>query len=141
VCNGKEEFDMSALQLAGALIIAMIIAALISAGVYSIRKGISTLPRAEELGQEPVWHKQPNILLGINNIVFALLVGLVASSSVIASVRLFLFILSALVFLVSVFLVIRTANVTMRAARNLRERQRREQGNRNPGRPQGSPLQ
>lgn len=119
---------MSALQLAGTLIIAIIAFALIGAGAYSIRKGINTLPRAETLGQEPVWHKQPNILLGINNIVFALLVGLVASSSVIASARLFLFILIALVFLVSVFLVIRTANVTMQAARNLRERQRRERG-------------
>ena len=136
---------MSALELAGALIIAMIVFALIGAGAYSIRKGINTLPRAETLGQEPVWHKQPDILLGINNIIFALLVGLVASSSVIASARLFLFILIVLVFLVSVFLVIRTANVTMQAARNLRERQRRERGDHNsdhnPGRPQGSPLQ
>ena len=140
---------MSALQLAGALIIAIIVFALIGAGAYSIRKGINALPRAETLGQEPVWHKQPNILLGINNIVFALLLGLVASSSMVASARLFLFILIVLVFLVSVFLVIRTANVTMQAARNLRERQRRERGDHNPdhnsdhnpGRPQGSPLQ
>lgn len=113
---------MNALQLAGTLVIAIIVFALIGAGAYSIRKGINTLPQAETLGQEPIWHKQPNILLGINNIIFALLVGLVASSSVLSAVRLPLFILVALIFLISIFLVIRTANVTMQAARNLRGR-------------------
>jgi hypothetical protein len=114
---------MNGLQLIGTFLIIIVMLALIGLGTYHIRKGVKTLPHAETLGQEPTWHKQPNILLGISNIIFALLVCLVAFLSIFPSARLLLFILIGLTFLASLFLVMRTASVTMQAARNLRERQ------------------
>lgn len=126
VCYDVEEgiLFMSGLQIAGITILLLIILALIAVGAYNIGKGLRALPQAEALGQEPVWHKQPNILLGINNIAFAVLVCLVALLSVVAAPgRVVLLILIVITFLLSIFLVIRTANSAFNAAKKLREKQ------------------
>lgn len=116
---------MSGLQLAGIIIIVIVMLALIGIGIYNIRKGLQILPQAETLGQEPTWHRQPNILLGISNIAFAILVGLVAlfSANINATGRIIIIILMVLVFLFSAFLVIRTALSALKAVKNLRDRQ------------------
>src|SRR5260370_37854526 len=69
---------MSGLQLAGITIVVIVILALVGIGIYNIRRGLQILPEAGRLGQEPIWHSQPNILLGTSNIAFAILIGLVA---------------------------------------------------------------
>lgn len=116
---------MSGSQLAGITIVVIVILALIGVGVYNIRRGLQILPEAEKLGQEPIWHRQPNILLGISNIAFAILIGLVAllSTNPDPPGRNIIFTLMVLVFLFSAFLVIRTALSALKAIKNLREKQ------------------
>ena len=116
---------MSGLQLAGATIVVIVMLALIGIGIYNIRRGLQILPEAERLGQEPIWHKQPNILLGISNIAFAILIGLVAllGTNPNAITRNIILTLMVLVFLFSAFLVIRTALSALQAVKNLREKQ------------------
>jgi amino acid transporter len=116
---------MSGLQLAGITIVVIVILALIGVGIYNIRRGLQILPEAEKLGQEPIWHKQPNILLGISNIAFAILIGLVTllSTNPDPMTRNIIIALIVLVFLFSAFLVIRTALSALQAVKNLREKQ------------------
>jgi len=116
---------MSGLQLAGITIVVIVILALIGVGVYNIRRGLQILPEAERLGQEPIWHRQPNILLGISNIAFAILIGLVTllGTNPGAIARNIIFTLIVLVFLFSAYLVIRTALSALQAVKNLREKQ------------------
>lgn len=116
---------MSGLQLAGITIVVIVMLALIGVGIYNIRRGLQILPEAEKLGQEPIWHRQPNILLGISNIAFAILIGLVAllSTNLSTIARNIVFTLIVLVFLFSAFLVIRTALSALQAVKNLREKQ------------------
>jgi flagellar basal body-associated protein FliL len=123
--TGKEGVIMSGLQLAGITIVIIVILALVGVGIYNIRRGLQILPKAERLGQEPIWHKQPNILLGTSNIAFAVLIGLVALLSTNPDViaRNIIIILMVLMFLFSVFLVIRTALSALQAVKNLREKQ------------------
>ena len=115
---------MSGLQLAGITIVVIVILALIGVGIYNIRRGLQILPEAETVGQEPIWHRQPNILLGISNIAFAILIGLVAllGSGTSSIGRNIIVILMVLVFLFSAFLVIRTALSALKAVKNLREK-------------------
>ena len=116
---------MSGLQLAGITIIVIVMLALVGIGIYNIRRGLQILPQAERLGQEPIWHRQPNILLGISNIAFAILIGLVAllGTNPDPLVRNIIITLMVLVFLFSAFLVIRTALSALQAVKNLREKQ------------------
>jgi quinol-cytochrome oxidoreductase complex cytochrome b subunit len=116
---------MSGLQLAGITIVVIVILALIGVGIYNIRRGLQILPEAERLGQESIWHRQPNILLGISNIAFAILIGLVAllGTNPGSVARNIIFTLMVLVFLFSAFLVIRTALSALRTVKNLREKQ------------------
>lgn len=116
---------MTGLQLAGITIVVIVMLALIGIGIYNIRRGLQILPEAETLGQEQIWHRQPNILLGISNIAFGILIGLVAllGTSTSATDRIIILILMALVFLLSIFLVIRTGLSALKAVRNLREKQ------------------
>ncbi|MBO0778879.1 MAG: hypothetical protein J2P37_08640 [Ktedonobacteraceae bacterium] len=113
---------MSGPLLAGGVVLVAIVLALVGVGIYNIRSGIKALPRAEELGQEPVWHKQPNILLGFTNIIFALLVGLAALLGAFPDLRLLWFILLGLLLLLSIFLVARTIRAASAAARKLRQK-------------------
>lgn len=116
---------MSGLQLAGITIVVIVMLALIGIGIYNIRRGLQILPEAERLGQEPIWHKQPNVLLGISNIAFAILIGLVSllGANPNAITRNIILTLMVLVFLFSAFLVIRTALSALQAVKNLREKQ------------------
>jgi hypothetical membrane protein len=114
---------MSGLQLAGITIVLVVMLALIGVGVYNMRRGLQLLPEAERLGQEPVWHRQPNVLLGLSNIAFAVLIGLVALLGIGSADRYIVLVLMVLVFLLSAFLVIRTALSTLKAVKNLREKQ------------------
>jgi amino acid transporter len=116
---------MSGLQLAGMTIVVIVVLALVGIGVYNVRRGLQVLPTAETLGQEPVWHKQPNILLGISNIAFAALIALVAllSANTNSTGRAVILTLIVIVFLFSIFLVIRTAISALGAVKKLREKQ------------------
>lgn len=116
---------MSGLQLAGITIVVIVILALVGVGIYNIRRGLQILPEAERLGQQPLWHRQPNILLGTSNIAFAILIGLVAllGTNPNATARNIIFTLMVLMFLFSAFLVIRTAFSALQAVKNLREKQ------------------
>jgi hypothetical protein len=114
---------MSGLQLTGITIVFVVMLALISVGVYNIHRGLALLPEAERLGQDPVWHRQPNVLLGISNIAFAILIGLAALFGTGAADRNVMLVLIVLVFLFSVFLVIRTALSALKAIKNLHEKQ------------------
>jgi hypothetical protein len=114
---------MSGLELTGITIVFVVILALIGVGIYNIYRGLQLLPQAERLGQEPVWHRQPNVLLGISNIAFAILIGLATLLGTGAANRNIMLILIALVFLTSIFLVVRTALSAMQAIKNLREKQ------------------
>jgi amino acid transporter len=116
---------MTGLQLAGITIVVIVMLALIGIGIYNIRRGLQILPEAATLGQEPLWHRQPNILLGISNIAFAILIGLVAllGTTTNSTGRTIIFILMVLVFLFSAFLVIRTALSALRAVKNLQNKQ------------------
>ncbi len=116
---------MNGLQLAGIFLVVIFIIALAGIGIYNIRKGVQVLPNAQALGQEPVWHKQPNILLGLSNICFAVLVALATLLSISTSStgRGVMIVLTVVVFLLSVLLVARTAQSALNAVKKLREKQ------------------
>src|SRR5689334_19167334 len=116
---------MRGLQLAGITIVVIVILALVGVGVYNIRRGLQILPEDERLGQEPIWHRQPTILVGISSIEFAILIGLVAllGTNPNSIARNIIFTLIVLVFLFSAFLVIRTALSALRAVKKLHEKQ------------------
>jgi hypothetical protein len=113
------------LQIAGIIII-IVMGVMIGLGAYNIVKGIKMLPQAEILGQEPVWHKQPNILLGISNVIFGIMIALVGLVILATgtTARIIIFILIAITFLLSMAIVIRTVTSTMNAVRNLSQRQK-----------------
>jgi hypothetical protein len=120
---------MDRLELAGIIFLALLVLALVAVGIYNIRSGLKVLPNAEEVGQEPVWHKQTTILFGINNMVFALLLLLlllltIAPGSFKTGVVILIFITIAL----SILLVARSIFFALRAARkiaqNLREKKK-----------------
>lgn len=113
---------MNGLLLSGIVVLALILLALLGFGFINIRTGLKALPRAEELGQEAVWHKQPNILLGINNFIFALLIGTGVLLSQLPDQRFLLLVLLGILLLLSVFLVIRTMQTASAAANRLRQR-------------------
>lgn len=99
-------------------------AILILVGSFSVRTGVRALPNARDLGQESVWHKQPNILFGLNNFTFALLLGMVllfllitdeSMKGIVAGIGMCLLILS-------IFLVIRSILYSLRAAKALKNK-------------------
>src|SRR5260370_11134964 len=120
---------INGLLLAGILLLAIIILALISVGIYNIRTGLENLSNAEALGLEPLWHKQPGILFGINNIAFAILVCLVSLLSTVqnSTTRLVILGLSGVMLITSVFLVARTISMALRASKNLRNKHTNKQ--------------
>lgn len=120
---------MSGLQLTGIIIVGVVVLALISVGVYNICRGLQLLPEAERLGQDPLWYRQPNVLLGISNIAFAILIGLAVLLGTGSLDRNVILVLIVLVFLFSVFLVIRTALSALKVIKNLREKQEKQRTN------------
>jgi len=116
---------MDGLALAGIIFLALLVPALVAVGIYNIRTGLRVLPNAEEAGQEGVWHKQTNILFGINNIVFALLLLLLLVLSLVpAAFKLAVGILIFITIALSIFLVARSMVFALRASRKLAQRLR-----------------
>jgi uncharacterized membrane protein len=107
--------------------VAIVVIVLVGFGVAQIRKGVKAYTNADTTGQQPVWHRQPSILLGINNFVFAILICLVVliSLETNASARIITLIVVVLIFLGSLFLVMRTVlaalSAAQRAAQALRD--------------------
>ncbi|HZR42218.1 MAG TPA: hypothetical protein VFB12_19015 [Ktedonobacteraceae bacterium] len=102
--------------LAGGIVI------LIMVGSLSIRTGLRALPRAHHLGQEAVWHKQPNVMFGFTNFSFALLLGMVLVFLLVEdmSVKGIVAGIGMCMLILSVVLVARSIFYTLQAARNLR---------------------
>jgi hypothetical protein len=113
---------MSGLIVAGFMLLIIAILVLLAIGIFSIRSGLKALPGAASLGLEPVWHKQPKVLLGINNIAFAVLLSLVGllSTAPNPTIKTTLFVMIILTLIISIFLVISSILVSLQAARNLR---------------------
>lgn len=109
--------------LIGAMVIAVLV--LGGIGISQIRKGIIALRAAEAQEQEHIWHKQPNILLGINNFIFAILVCLVVlvSTETSASARDITLVGIGVIFLLSIVLVTRTALSALNTTKNLHNQQ------------------
>jgi hypothetical protein len=117
----EEIFAVSGPLLSGIVVLVAIVLALLGVGLYNIQSGIKALPRAETLGQSGLWHKQPNILLGINNIVFALLVALASLLGLWPEQQLVIFVGLGILVLLSLFLVVRTIRSASEAASRLRQ--------------------
>jgi hypothetical protein len=113
---------MSGLVVAGFMLLIIAILILLAIGTFSIRSGLKSLPGAASLGLEPLWYKQPKILLGINNIAFAFLLILVGLISVApnTTIKTALFVIIIITLIVSIFLVITSILVSLQAAKNLR---------------------
>ncbi len=104
--------------LAGGIVILFMV------GGVSIRSGLKALPQAHHIGQEAVWHKQPNILFGFTNFSFALLLAMLLIFLLIPdmSVKGIVAGIGMCMLVLSVVLVIRSIFYTLQAARNLRNR-------------------
>ncbi len=99
-------------------------AVLIYVGITNIRSGQRALAQARVVGQQAVWHKQIAILFGINNIVFALLIILVVSLSLVVdhSAKYALVVLIIVTLLISIGLVIRCISTAMQNVNSLHKR-------------------
>lgn len=116
---------MDGLTLAGIIFLALLAPALVAVGIYNIRGGLRVLPNAEASGQEPVWHKQTNILFGINNMVFAVLLLLLLILSLVpASLKPVVGVLIFITVALSIFLVVRSMFFALRASRKLAQQLR-----------------
>ena len=112
---------MSGLVVAGFMLLIMGILVLLAVGIFSIRSGLKGLPSAASLGLEPVWYKQPKVLFGINNIVFAILLGLIVLLSIAPDpiIKTTLLISISITLIISISLVISSILVSLRAAKKL----------------------
>jgi hypothetical protein len=114
----------SAALLAGMLFLLIIAAGLLVVGFINIRSGLRSLSSATLPGQNTLWHRQPAILFGCNNLLFALLLvwGAGLFLFVDHTVRFVLLGLIVLTFLFSIVLVVRTITHASLTAKDLRAR-------------------
>lgn len=113
--------EISVPILAGIIFAAICAVLLIAVGVTNIRSGRKALARARSEGQGAVWHKQVSILFGLNNIVFAGLLIMITLLIMIANpgVKYAIIALIALLFLMSIVLVVRCVSSALQTSRNL----------------------
>jgi hypothetical protein len=116
--------NINVVSLVSVVFLTLLVLVLMMVGIYNISQGIKALPRAEEQGQEPVWHKQLSILFGINNVVFAFLL-LFGGGLFIVTERIVKYVLAGLVvfaLIVSILLVVRTIKYSLLASQKLQQR-------------------
>ncbi len=116
--------NLTVASLAGMLLLVIIAIGLALVGVVNIRGGLRSLSGSATSGQYTGWHKQPGILFGLNNIVFAVLLVWGAGLFLFANsvVKYALLVLIVLTLLFSILLVTRTITSASQAARDFRER-------------------
>lgn len=106
--------------LIGIIFVAICALVLIGVGVATIQSGRAFLTRARIAKQEVVWHKQILILFGLCNFVFASLLILILFLMVlvIETIKIIVFVLLGIVFVISMVLIIRCFLVALQTTRN-----------------------
>ncbi len=117
---------LNSAALAGSIIVAILACILVLVGVINIRSGQQALANPANPALKTTWHKHPDILFGLNNLVFALLIVLGGFLLLVKdnTPRYILVGLIVLTFLVSIFLVTRTMRSASQTAKRLQEQRR-----------------
>ncbi len=102
-------------------------------GIANIRSGLRGGSRENVMNVTAVWHKQPKVLFGINNIVFALIIVFLLLLALLASQTARYIVIGLIVFtlVVSIVLVVFTMKAAISAVHHLPHQQnqhRDEQG-------------
>ncbi len=115
--------QMTVTSLLSSVFLVCICCVLIIVGVLNIRSGARDRARTAASEHALVWHKQPLILFGTNNLLFALLLFWAACLIIVSSptVRYVLIGLIIGTLILSILLIIRMVTYASQASRRLRE--------------------
>jgi hypothetical protein len=98
-------------------------------GISNIRSGLRGDSREHIMNASTVWHKQPKVLFGINNIVFALILVFVLLLTLLANQKVVSIVIGLIMFtlVVSIVLVVLTMRAGLGALQNMSGQQRQEE--------------